>query len=118
MKRLLNIIAVLLIPGVLFAAPRIYGAWGTASDTNTMVTFPWHPEAFKICNTDATDELYYDFTDGVAAATSGGTNARLNVGQCEPINFAGKNPSETFRVGIIAAAGESPDYVVTGVREK
>lgn len=115
MKRLLSLILFLLVSAEVFAAPRAFGSFGLLSVSNLSITVPFNPSYLCVNNDDAAILIYVDFTDGVAAITSGATNIQVNGTEKKCWTFQDKNVLNTFVVGIIAASG-TPAYHLDAIR--
>lgn len=106
-------------PVSVVAAPMSQGEWGTATDVNSQVTGDFFPEGLVVCNIGAANDLFFDYTDGVAAATSGGTNQRLLPGKCVTFSFSSNiSPNTPIVIGFICSAGLSTTYNTRLVRSR
>ncbi len=107
-------LTILFLSTALFAA-RGFGQWGTATGTNTQISFPFYPTEIELCNDDTgTEELFYDVTDGVATTASGSTNIKVKAGECHHKEFEIR-PSTSLKVGVISD-GSSVSYRVEGTK--
>lgn len=98
------------------AAPRGYGDRNTATDVNTAVTFAFYPSGFCIENQGTSNELFYDFTDGVATTDdTDSTNIYLAPGKEHCYNTNDPNVTNTFVIGIICSSAETTTYAVRGI---
>ena len=107
---------ILFFPVLSYAAGRSYGEWDTATDANHKITVGFMPNSYCITNTGSTNALYIDFTDGVAAATSGSTNIKINPNVTQCFNNDDPQANRTFEIGLICAAGLSTTYNFTAYR--
>lgn len=117
MKKILAILlAVLIFTPSAESAPRTHGVTGTATTTNSSVTFPFHPTQVCIINRSATEPLYYDWTDGVATTASGSSNHYVAISSQQCWEFSpNTSPTDTFSVGLITAATTAL-YAINGTR--
>lgn len=85
--------------------PRAFGKKGSATTTSAAITVPFHPVIFCIRNDDATNGLYYDWSDGVASTVDESTNLYLppGVGKCFTF-LPNVSPMKSFVVGIRSSA--------------
>jgi hypothetical protein len=118
MKRFFAILSVALLTIPLYASPRANGFWGTATDVNTTITPTFNASGGCIFNTDTTNDLYVDITDGVAAATSGGSNWRIPKGQSMCFGNTDPNVLNLQSIGVICSAGLTATYIVNLYRAR
>jgi len=111
----ITLIACVLAPSFLYAAPRTYGKSGTATNVNTQVTVTFNPSALAVCNDSSSISLFVDASDGVAATTDNSTNWKIAPGECHTWTFEDKNVNNTFLVGLITASSTA-DYRLEAVR--
>lgn len=111
------LLALILSPVISFAAPRAYYNSGTATTSNATVTFTFNPASFCIANDEASGgtALWFDVTDGVAAATANGTNIKVLAGETFCLSFLDPNVTNTFTVGVITASSTAA-YRMFGIR--
>lgn len=116
MKKFWNSLFILLIAVSLSAAPRSYYDSGSVTDVNAQITFDFNPSGFCIKNTGATNELFYDFSDGVAVAdTTDSSNIQLAANTEHCFNTGDPNVSNDFIIGVICSAAETTTYEVRGI---
>lgn len=119
MKRLLALTLLLLAVTAEAAGPRIWGKSGTASTSNTTVTVgsastPFYPMRLCFSNLDATNNIFFDWTDGVAATTDDSTNLLVSPGEKVCLETYNQNVTNVMTIGIIASAA-TPAYVIKAV---
>ena len=118
MKRL--ILLLILLPSiVLSAGPRSWGKSGTATVANAVLTVgstsaSFYPSALCVANLDATDDIFIDWTDGVAATTDNTTNQKITPGKTICFNFNNPDVLNLMEVGIIASAN-TPAYNINAI---
>lgn len=114
MKRFL--VVLVLIAVTVTAAPRSYYTSGSASDVNAQITYPFNPSGFCIKNTGATNEMFYDFSDGVAVAdTTDSANIQIGAGVEHCFNTNDPDVTRTFVIGVICSSGETTTYETRGI---
>lgn len=117
MKKLILLVLLLALP-VYAAGPRSWGKTGTATTTNATLTVggatPFGPTSLCIDNLDTTDDIYVDWSDGVATTTDNSTNIKIihATGKC--FNFSNPNVLNSFTIGILASAN-TPAYNIVAI---
>lgn len=117
MKRLAFLLVFLMALPV-YAAPRAFAAWGTATDVNAVITPTFNPSAGCIFNTDTTNDLYVNITGVPAVATSGGTTWRISAGKNICFGNGDPNVLNISTINVICSAGLTATYIVDLYRSR
>lgn len=94
----------LFLGGEAFSAHRAWGKSGTATTTNATLTAPFNPSSICVSNTGTTNNLYFDYTDGVAVAADDSTNHLVPPGVTICLGWNDPNVVNDFTVGVITSA--------------
>lgn len=117
MRRLLVVLCLLSAVIAEAAGPRSWSDKGTATVTNSQKTVggssPFGPAAVCIKNSGSVD-LYFDWTDGVAAATDGSTNLVVPAGDSLCFSNISKNVVNTMVIGFITGSSTA-DYTINAI---
>lgn len=114
MKKILVVFFVLLL-GTAQAAHKAYGKSGTATTTNAVITFPFNPSSICVSNTGTTNNLYFDYTDGIAVAADDSTNHLVPPGATLCLAWNDPNVVNEFLVGVITSASTTT-YNINGTQ--
>ncbi len=121
-----------IIPSILFvlflsvnvegADPLLYGydsanSGDDADTSNNQVTIPFSAHSLVICNDDDADNIYADFSDGVATTTNDSTNVVIKPSECKSYTLGGRNATDTIIVGLITSSGAA-HFRIDAVREQ
>jgi hypothetical protein len=105
MMRILRVVLVLLISVSAYASgPRSWYNTGTATVANAAVATPFGVASICIKNTGATNDLYVDWTDGVAVASANSTNLKFGPGIEYCFDFDNQNVLNVLSIGTITNA--------------
>ena len=117
MRRILAVLVALsFLQGEAIAAPRVYGAFGTASSANTQLTVPFTPNVICATNGGGANMLYVDISgDGVAATTPALTNFQVKPGATKCWTELSKNPMGTYLIGVITGPAVSTEYEIEAI---
>jgi hypothetical protein len=100
------------------AGPRSWGKSGTAAITNAVLTVggaaPFYPASLCIENRDATDSIFIDWTDSIAATVDNTTNLKILPGKNVCFEFHNPNINNLMEIGIIASAN-TPAYNIIAI---
>lgn len=117
MRRVWALLLLLLVTSVEAAGPRSWSDKGTATVTNSQKTVggssPFGPAAVCIENAGSVD-IYFDWTDGVAAATDGSTNLVVTAGKSLCFSNLSKNVVNTMVIGFITGSSTA-DYTINAI---
>lgn len=118
-KRLIVLWVFVLVSSVsaAFASVHQYQKKNTATTSNQTVTFTFNPAVWCINNSDASTNLWYDATDGVAAATDNSTNIELEFGSTHCYYNRSNNVLNIPTIGVITASGTAT-YKIWGYRDE
>lgn len=94
---------------------KAYQKSGNAAAGNAQITVTFNPRNLAVCNDDATNAFWIDFTDGVAAASDNSTNIKILANTCVTFTFYDANVLNEFIVGLITDAG-TPAYRIFATR--
>jgi len=104
-KRLLAVFVILTaFVSIGETAHRAWGKTGTATTTNATLTAPFNPAAICVSNTGATNNLFFDYVDGVATTADDSNNILVTPGATICHGWSDPNVSNTFTIGLIASA--------------
>lgn len=109
MKKILYFTILFFLASLIYAAgPRVWGKSGTATTTNATVTVGgtsiFYPASLCVENTGATNNLFIDWSDGVATATDNSTNILIGPGKSYCFNFDNPNVLNQMDIGLLAGA--------------
>lgn len=114
MIRVLVLILILLANTVEAAGPRVWGKSGTATDTNATLTVggtsSFGPTSLCFENTGATNNIFIDWSDGIATTTDNSTNIKIPPSKGYCFNFENDNVMNIFTFGIITSAATTSTY--------
>lgn len=94
---------------------KAYHKAGNAAAGNAQITVTFNPRNLAVCNDDATNAFWIDFTDGVAAASDDSTNIKIKGNTCVTFTFYDNNVLNEFIIGLITDAG-TPAYRIFATR--
>lgn len=117
-KKALKVLGLILISSLLYAAPPLtWNKSGTATTSNATITAPFNPISVCIKNTGGTNNLWVDWTDGVATTDDDSTNVLFGPGIEYCFDFISQNVNDTFTIGVISSASTTT-YKVLALRAR
>lgn len=101
------------------AGPRTWGKSGTAGAANSTVTVggttTFGPLSVCIVNTDTTDDLFADWTDGIATTDDNSTNMLIKAGATYCADFKDLGTRNVVEIGLIRAAAADATYNIIAI---
>jgi hypothetical protein len=100
------------------AGPRSWGKWGTATTSNATITVggstTFGPANVCVYNSGDTNDLYMDWTDGVATTDDNSTNIRVCAGCSYCADFEALGTNNQVQIGLITSSSTTT-YIATAV---
>ena len=117
MRRLLVLALIFFATASYASGPRSWGKSGTATVANAQVTVggtaPFYPAAICISNTGGTNNLYANWTTGVASTTDNTGNLLIAPSDKPCLTFGNPNVGNTMVIGLITNAGTTTYNIIS-----
>jgi hypothetical protein len=97
------------------AIHRPWGKSGTATTTNATLTAPNNLSSICVTNTGTTNNLFIDYSDGVATTADDSTNHLISPGATLCLGWDDKNVTNDFTIGVITSASTTT-YNINGTQ--